>query len=168
MITQVLATRTLASESASITFTNISSSFKDLVLITSHKAAVASPSQFPAIQFNGNTSNLYGNIYLYGGDVTQSPVYSSFGAIRDYFAIGITRSAVNPRHSNVSITQIFDYKDTDKWKSIICETNDTAQNFYGITAGMFQSTNAINSITVKHDTGNLGAGTTVTLLGVSA
>lgn len=168
MLTQVLATRTLTTSAASITFSNISSSFKDLVIITNHRAAQATTSQFPAIQFNGNTTNAYGNVYLYGGDVTQSPVYSSFGAIRDYFAIGITRSAVNRMHANHSITYVFDYKDTNKWKSMLCEANDTAQNFYGITAGIFQSTNAITSLTLKHDTGNLGVGTEITLLGVSA
>lgn len=168
MITRTIAETTLTTAAASISFSNISTAYKDLILITNSKAVDDFTSQFLSCQFNGNTGNLYANVYLFGGNATVSPVYPSFGSLRDYIALSITRSAVDAQDTNCAITQIFDYQATDKWKSILTETNDTGQNYYGITAGVFQSTSAITSITIKHDTGNLAAGTKVALLGVSA
>lgn len=167
MITKTLASTTLSSATASITFSGISTSYKDLVLVTSTVASTTSPSQFIAVQFNGNTNNVYINCYLFGGNATTSPVYSSTGSLRDYLSTGITRSALTTNHTNNEITHIFDYNATDKWKSTLSEANNTGQDYYGITAGSFQSTSAITSIVVKHDTGNLGAGTRVTLMGVA-
>lgn len=168
MITRTLATTTLTSATASITFNNLSTSYKDLIVITSSKADSTSTAQFISMQFNGNTGNNYANVYLYGGNATTSPVYSSFGALRDYLALSITRSPYEVQDFNTAITHVFDYQATDKWKSVLSETNDTGQNYYGITAGIFQSTSAVTSVTIKHDTGNLGAGTKITLMGVSA
>lgn len=166
MITKTLASTTLSSATASITFSGISTIYKDLVLVTSTVASTSSPSQFVGVQFNGITTNSYINCYLYAGNATTSTLYSSTGSLRDVLAVSITRSATSSNHANNAITQIFDYNATDKWKAILCETNDTSQDYYGITAGSFQSTSAITSIVVKHDTGNLGAGTRVTLMGV--
>jgi hypothetical protein len=167
MITKTLASTTLSSATASITFSGISTIYKDLVLVTSTVASTSSPSQFVSVQFNGNTSNLYINCYLFAGNATTSTLYKSTGSLRDYLSVGITRSATNSNHTNNAITQIFDYNATDKWKATLTEANDTSQDYYGITAGSFQSTSAITSIVVKHDTGNLGAGTIVTLMGVA-
>ncbi len=167
MITKTLATTTLSSATASITFSGISTIYKDLVLVTSTVAATSSPSQFIAYQFNGNTNNVYINGYLFAGNVTTAPVYSAIGNLRDYLSASITSSPTNPNHTNNAITYIFDYNATDKWKSILTETNDTSKDYYGISCASFQSTSAVTSIVVKHDTGNLGAGTRVTLMGVA-
>jgi hypothetical protein len=168
MSMRTIATKTLTSDASSITFNSIPQNYKDLVLITSTRASEGVTARFISAQFNNNTGNVYGNVYLFGGNTTASPAYSSFGAIREYLALSITRSAVKPNMTNNAYTTIFSYSDTDKFKHTLTETNDTSQFYYGITAGVFQSTSAVTSITVKHDTGVLAAGTIVTLMGVTA
>lgn len=167
MITKVLASKTLTSAAASITFSGISTSYKDLVIITSLKAVTStSPAQFGSLVLNSNTNNLYIDCYLYGGNATQAASAGS-GSLRDYAAVAITKSTTTTNHTNNAIVQIFDYNATNKWKSIITETNDTAQDYYGIIASSFQSTSAVTSVLIKHDAGNLAAGSRVTLMGVA-
>ncbi len=166
MLTKTLATTTLVADASSVTFSGISTEYKDLILITSIRG-VTSP-QFAAVTFNNNTNNVYINCYNYMGNATTSPIYSSVGSLRDYLAISITSSATNSNETNNAITYIFDYNSSNKWKTTFTETNDTSKDYYGTSAGSFQSTSPITSVTVKHDSGNLGAGTKVTLLGVVA
>ena len=166
MITQSLATKTLTSTAASITFTGISTAYQDLTLLI--RTVAVTSSQFIAIRFNGDSTNKYINNYMYGGNVTQTPVYASAGALRDYLSAGITSGPTNTNLCNNSIMQIYSYQDTAKWKSVLVEAYDQAKDYYGISGGSYQSTNAITSIAVSFDNGLLGIGTQVTLLGVKA
>lgn len=166
MITQALASRTLSSPTAAITFTNINTSYQDLMLLI--RTVGNSDPHFLSLRFNDDSSNSYINTYLFGGNITQSPVYSSHGVLRGYLAGSITSMALANNECNNAIINIFNYKDTAKWKSILVETNDVSRNFYGISSASYQSTNAITSITVTVDSGILGAGTQATLMGVRA
>jgi hypothetical protein len=125
-------------------------------------------STFLSLQFNGDTSNKYINAYAFAGGYTESTIYTAYSALRGSGALSITQLPVGPGLANNSVTTIFNYKDTDKWKSFLFEAADNPRQYYGISSGTWQSTSAISSIKIFPDTGSFGAGTSITLYGVSA
>jgi hypothetical protein len=160
-----IATRTLTTSTASITFSGIPGSWQDLMLVaTSNGTAI---STFISWQVNGDTTSKYINAYIFGGPYTATPMYTSYGALRGNGALSITQLPTGIGLSNNVIAHFFNYADTSKWKSMLCESND-ARQYYGISSGTWQSTSAITSLKIFPDTGVFNTGTSVTLYGVSA
>jgi len=166
MSLNTIATKTLTSSASSITFSGIPASWQDLMLVvTSNGTQISS---FLSVQFNGDTTSKYINSYAYAGGYTESTIYTGFSAVRGNGALSITQIPVGQGLVNNSVTSIFNYKDTDKWKSFLVESADNPRQYYGISSGTWQSTSAINAIKIFPDTGSFGIGTSMTLYGVSA
>ena len=125
-------------------------------------------STFLSYQLNGDTTSKYINSYLFGGPYTDSSVYGSTSALRGNGALSITQLPISDGLYNNCIVHFFNYKDTDKWKSLLFESADAPKQYYGISSGTWQSTSAITSIKIFPDSGSFGIGTSVTLYGVSA
>lgn len=166
MSLNTIATKTLTSASSSITFSGIPALWQDLMLVVTSNGTQIST--FISVQFNNDTTNKYINAYAFAGGYTESTIYTSYGALRGSGALSITQLPVGQGLANNSITTIFNYKDTDKWKSFLVESADNPRQYYGISSGTWQSTSAINAIKIFPDTGSFGIGTSMTLYGVSA
>jgi hypothetical protein len=157
-----IATTTLGSAAASVTFSSISSAFTDLVLICNYATSLdATESVY--IQFNGDTGTNYSSTDLVG-DGSSAASYRTSNA--NYVRIG-GRALGTSNSSNTSIVNIMNYSNTT--------TNKTFLNRNGIpslgtvaTVGLYRSTSAITSILVAGNGQNLSTGSTFTLYGIAS
>ena len=160
-----IATTTVSGTSTtSYTFSSISSSYTDLVLIIG--TAGASGDVQPALRFNGDASTNYSITNLSGsGSTTQSSRASNATNIQmgynDYLTTGT--------NNYVGIANIMNYSNSTTYKTIIDRGNNAGVGV-GATVGLWRSTAAITSVTILMSSGAsyFIAGSTFTLYGIKA
>ena len=159
-----IATTTLGSAAADVTFSSISGSYTDLVLVSSI-LGTTSTSYSPRVRVNSDTGSNYSSTYLYGTGSTASSGRTSgasfiyIGHITGYFTTG---------QPGTFITQFQNYSNTTTYKTILSRGNNTATDTSAIV-GLWRSTSAINAINIQFQSGtNLQAGSTFTLYGIKA
>jgi hypothetical protein len=158
-----IATNTLGSATNSITFSTISGSYTDLVLI-SHITGFSDASYSGAIRFNSDTGSNYSLTNLYGdGSSAGSDRTSSAAQIQCYGkAIGV------PNAVSTGITNIQNYSNSTTYKTALTRWGQAG---VGINAnvGIWRSTSAITSVTIFGLNSNtFSTGSTFTLYGIKA
>jgi hypothetical protein len=158
-----IATQTLGSAAATITFSSIPSTYTDLVLISNTKNASGLDGGL-TLKFNTDTA-------------TSSTNYSST------FLYGDSSSAATGRHTNYphtiagrsnasewgnGITHIINYTNTTTNKAVISRGNSNAYTF--LITGLWRATpQAITTITIGNEAAvNFVVGSTFTLYGIKA
>ena len=158
-----IATTTLGSAAASVTFSAISGSFTDLILVCNYGTST-NANEAVYVQFNSDTGNNYSQTDLYGtGPTSGSQRITNTGFIR----IGGRVSGTASGFENISICHIQNYSNST--------TNKTLLNRYGAaslsttaTVGLWRNTNAITTILIAGASQNLNTGSTFTLYGIKA
>ncbi len=155
-----IATTTLGSAAASVTFSSIPSTYTDLVLICDTKASAGTPNN--RMQINGDTGTNYSETYLAGnGTAASTGRYSN----NTFFYVDL--SAYNDTTNNKNtIIQIMNYANTTTYKTILGRANNAAVGTDAYV-GLWRSTSAITSITV-YATANWTSGCTFNLYGIKA
>jgi hypothetical protein len=161
--------QTLSAATASITFSNIPTTFTDLVLVVAGVAATGTT--FPWMRFNGLSTSIYSDTQLYGnGSAAASArrTAQSRGYIAEQVETGTTQI------SN-TIVHIMNYSNTTTYKTYLVRNNNGGTGSYVGTeaiVGLAQLTAPITSITVGIASGgvdyNLASGSTFTLYGIKA
>jgi len=149
-----IATTTLGSAQSSVTFSAISGSFTDLVLIIDGSFTAGGGID---TQFNGDTGSNYSRTRIYG---TGAGVVSN----RSTNAGTISHGYISTSRSN-TIINIFNYANTTTYKTSIGRGN-AADARVQADVGLWRSTAAITSITLFGGTFTIG--TTFTLYGIKA
>lgn len=154
-----IATNTLTSNQANVTFSSITSSYTDLVLIL-NTGATAGVQVF--MQFNGDTANNYSFVQMWGnnGATAFSETVPSTGWI------DLQSTGTSVRHTN--ICNIMSYSQTNKQKGIISRSFDSNNNRWYQSIGTWRSTAAINQIYIYASSGSFIAGSSFTLYGIKA
>lgn len=159
--------QTLSSNTSSITFSNIPTTFTDLVLVCSARSAWTSD-EYEAVgfRFNGDSSNNYSTTFVAGNG-------SSAASFRESTQPQIT-ARMNPSTSSNTafssiIVQIQNYSNATTNKTVLIRSNSSVE-FYEIAAnvGTWRSTSPITSLFVGNARANLVAGSTFTLYGIKA
>ena len=160
-----IATTTLGSAQASHTFSSISATFTDLVVIVSNlKSTTSSP--YLCFRFNSNTATDYSATHLEGtGSSAVSSRLSSQTSILTGNSVGLGTTA-----DAMVITHIMNYSNTTTNKTTISRVGVLGGSFpgTGATVGLWRQTSAINSITIFNNAGDLPSGCTLTLYGIKA
>ena len=163
---------TVGTATSSITFSSIPQGYTDLVLVLS-AATTHTLSTFPMVQFNGDTATNYSVTELYGTG-------SAAGSARDtntssgWIGFDIAMSTTVGEHT--TIANFMNYSNTTTYKTWLSRANraSSALDYQGTDAvvGLWRSTAAITSITVKNRRGgvdyNFAVGTTASLYGIKA
>ena len=155
-----IATNTLGSAVASVTFSSISGSYTDLILVTNPSSATGSQSIY--IQFNADTATNYSRTVMYGdGTSAASSRDSSYNHIRMGFNTG-GRTA--------NITQIQNYSNATTFKTTLSRSNTYpgSDGYVYASVGLWRSTAAVTSVLIGVDTGTFATGSTFTLYGIAA
>lgn len=156
-----IATQTLGSSASSITFSSISGSYTDLVLIANpHMTAAATAYLY--LQFNGDTATNYSVELLKGNGTTATAVNRS-GETQIRTAEGAYMEDV---YSTV-ILNIMNYANATTNKTVITRTSHAPLGVE-LSVGMWRSTAAITSVLLKPHTGSFDIGSTFTLYGIAA
>jgi hypothetical protein len=154
-----IATTTLGSAQSSVTFSSISGSYTDLVLVTNGKMSAGSAVN-NKITFNSDTGTNYSRTYVYGDG---SSALSGRDSSQDNLGF-IYWSSTNP---STTIIQIQNYSNTTTYKTALARTSES-----GVAAayvGLWRSTSAITSITItRGSTNDFASGSTFSLYGITA
>lgn len=155
-----LATNTLGSAAATVTFSSISGNYTDLVLVT---ADIINTTNLLGmyIQFNSDTGSNYSRTFIEGNGSSAASSRNS-----NQTSIMIGRSYGGDRTMN--IFQIQDYANTTTYKTALCRYGSGgSSSATGAGVGLWRNTNAITSITVGIEGGyNMSSGCSFTLYGV--
>lgn len=161
-----IASQTLGSAAASITFNSIAASWTDLriVLVGTNSALYAGAN----LRFNSDSGTNYSTTILYGtgssagsyrvSNASQVDLFSSFGG--------------NTTMPQMSTVDIFSYAGstykTFLWNNANNQTVTGGSGTISPSVGLWRSSSAITSISITASTGNWNTGTSVTLWGIKA
>ena len=151
-----LYTTTLASDTANVTISSISSSYTDLVLIVN--GGLASQAAM-VVQINSDTGTNYSVTRIYGdGTTASSDKFSS----QNYLDLGFFQANLN----NNAIINFMNYGNTTTYKTVLSRWNTPA--YTAAVIGLWRNTGAISTIKLYNATGvNLKSGTTFSLYGIA-
>ena len=171
----LISQTTLGSPAASFTFSSIPSAYKSLQLrMILRDSSAGTSANYISLRFNGDTGSTYASHQL----------YDNYGSVAAYGAASQTFIQVQGGNISgnatantfaASITDIVDYASTSKYKTSKSfaggnTNNGSGYNDVGFNSGLWQSTAAINSITVYVGSPggyNINTGSTLSLYGVS-
>jgi hypothetical protein len=156
-----IATTTLASAAASYTFSSISGTYTDLVLVCS---LLGTSPNYPRVRINGDTGANYSYTWLSGNGTTASSNRSSSVSSATYITANAQFSSTNPM---VVVCNFQNYSNTTTNKTILTRASQ-AGTAAETSVALWRSTSAITSIEVLSNTGNLAIGSTLTLYGIQA
>jgi hypothetical protein len=157
-----IATTTLASATASYTFSSIPSTYTDLVLIASGTLDSGAVQDL-RFQVNGDTSTNYSATLLYGtGTAAGSTRFSN-----DTYGILDFQGSFSTTQRNIYIVNFMNYANTTTYKTVIGRSN-RADSGTDAWVNLWRSTAAINSILLTCPSRNMASGTTFTLYGIAA
>lgn len=155
-----IATQTLGSATASVTFSSIAGTYTDLVLIiNSNIPSGASGDGY--LTFNGDNGTNYSYTQMYGnGTTAASNRGTSQTNIRAFTAASTAQST--------AIINILNYANTSTYKTIVGRNNDPSAVAVAVV-GLWRNTAAITSLTLSNQgSANFGTGSTFTLYGIKA
>jgi len=160
-----IATTTLGSAAATITFSSISSAYTDLRLVVFLLKDSATSTNSLDIRFNSDTGSNYSSTFLRGdGSTADSFRYTSDTNID----CGETTPTTTIGH--LITVDIFGYAGSTNKTCLIttsADANGSGQVSRGV--GLWRSTSAINTVSMAANFtsgANMGTGTTATLYGI--
>lgn len=160
-----IATTTLSTATSSVTFSSISGSYTDLVVVVnSSQETTGTYSSY--IQLNGDTGNNYSRIMLYG---TGSAAGSALQSNNPSLYLGTWNAAQSSTDRQVLIINFNNYSNTTTYKTMLGRYN-VAGVEVGAGVGTWRNTAAITSINLASGSGanNFASGSTFTLYGIKA
>lgn len=152
-----IATTTLGSAQASVTFSSISGSYTDLVLVVVGKRSDAFDNI--GIQFNSDTGSNYSRTILVGDGSATDSSRSSNQTSSECAGFGGAQGTI--------IYQIQNYSNTTTYKTVLARSGDAASKVVS-GVGLWRSTSAITSTTVIASGSTFISGTMFTLYGIAA
>lgn len=161
-----IATTTLGSNQTTVSFTSISGSFTDLILVCNARSATASLSDTYLMTFNGDTANNYSRTRLLGTGSAASSGNRTSAPNIDFEGMAGANAASDV--FQIAKVQIQNYSNTTTNKTTLIRGDDS-NNYVLATVGLWRSTSAITSISLATSSGaQFVTGSTFTLYGIKA
>lgn len=152
-----IASTTLGSSAANITFGSISSAYTDLRIVL----VLVNSTTFPAVRFNSDSGSNYSWTYLAGtGSAAQSGRFTNQASL--YNNIGGAASG-----AYMTTYDIFSYAGSTYKTVLWNEVND--KNGSGVISpkvGLWRSTSAINTVALIGGDADFATGSSATLYGI--
>ena len=155
-----IATTTLASATNTLSFTSITGSYTDLVLIcnTQRTANAGNPIRF---RYNSDSGSNYSQTNIYGNG--SSAISDRLTSTTYHEIYGLPLSAA----FSTQILNIQNYSNATTFKTTLLRGNNAAQQVIQ-SVGLWRNTNAITAIEIYVAADNMSAGSTFTLYGIKA
>lgn len=159
-----LASYTIPSAVSTYTFTSIPQTYTDLVMVVNGGLSTANQSfRFQVGNGTIDTGNNYSYTYLAGnGSSASSSRASNTSGFNAYHVAGQSDANIK----NNVILHFQNYSNTTTYKTVLNRGNSDLET--AATVALWRSTAAINTILVGTTSGNIVAGTTITIYGVAA
>lgn len=158
-----IATTTLTSATASVTFSSIPGTYTDLVMVLGN-VGFTSADFIARMQLNSDTGNNYSFTELYGNGTSA---LSTRDANRSNIPIAYNIGLANDNNANI-IVQFMNYSNTTTNKTVLVRENRAAAGT-GAIVGLWRSTAAISTIKVEcGGASNWTSGSIFTLYGIKS
>ena len=161
-----LATQTLSSAQASITFSSISSAYTDLRLVVVARQDNNASNDSLRLRFNSDTATNYSRTNLTGDGTTAASTRTSNDDEINIVNYIPGTSAASGLYA-VTTADILNYSNTTTYKTVLIRTSNGSAGT-AATVGMWRSTAVINTIFMRVSAFNMTVGTTATLYGIAA
>lgn len=150
-----IATTTLGSAASSVTFSSISSTYTDLILIFNGKGGTSGNITF---QFNSDTSTNYSASIIYGDGSASGAVSVTNQTTMNIGSVGTDWTT--------NTFSIMNYSNSTTYKTVVGRYSRSDE--VGAKIGLWRSTSAITSIVVSKSSGTYDVGSSFTLYGVKS
>jgi len=154
-----IATTTLGSSQATVTFSSIPSTYTDIVLICSARETSASGGI--EVKINSDTGSNYSYTQLYG---TGSTAASNRTTNETY--LGLLGAQVGTNAIGSIIVNFMNYANTTTYKTAISRGNNN--DYVTTRVHLWRSTSAINRFDLTSQGTSFASGSTFTLYGIAA
>jgi hypothetical protein len=161
----------LVANAASVTFSSISASYRDLLVVVRGRGDKSATDVDVRVQFNGDTGFNYDAVYQIS-NASSTMINGDFiGGGYGYCGVLAAATTVASAAGHVEF-RIYDYRGTTFHKTYRSRSANKRANTVGSfyeydVSGDWRSTAAISSVVVFPDSGNFIAGTVVSLYGIS-
>jgi hypothetical protein len=164
---ELIGSTTLGSAASSIDFTSIPSTFTDLILKTSLRAA-DSANNWYLMKLTFNSDNTSGN---YSSRLVGGFGSSAYSSTSSFYAGYIPSGARTSNTFGNNEIYVPNYRSSSN-KSIssdsVTEGNGSSYEILGLWAGLWSNTAAITSLSIASDTGNLAQYSSAYLYGIKS
>jgi hypothetical protein len=161
-----IATTTVSGSPTTISFTSISSSYTDLVLIANARGNASDTLGIMVIRFNNDSATNYSVTQMYGNGTTTASA-----RVSNQTGFGLEYTTGNTAGSGVFAPVIIsfnNYSNSTTNKTMLMRTNNP-ENRTAAQVGLYRSTTAISRIDISEAIGtNWAIGSQFTLYGISA
>jgi uncharacterized membrane protein len=157
---EAIATNTLGSAAASVTFSSIPATYTDLVVVVN--ASLTTGSANMNLNFNNDTSALYSATWV-GGNGTSALSSRNTGntlMVTTYY--GTLQTTIG-----TFVLNVMNYANTTTNKTLLARMNNTIDGT-SATVGLYRSTSAINRIDLITGSSTFTAGSTFTIYGIKS
>jgi hypothetical protein len=155
---EAIATQTLGSDAASVTFSSISGAYTDLIMVVN--AITSTASEYMSINLNSDTGSNYSRTNLAGNGTSAVSVRGSNETVG---YIGAETYGTNALKFN-TVVHFMNYANTTTYKTFLSRANHVDLAAEAIV-GLWRSTSAITTIKVNS---NFATGSTFSLYGIAA
>jgi hypothetical protein len=156
-----IATNTLAATATSVTFSSISGSYTDLVIV--FKGGVNTSSSGLRMRFNSDAGQNYSQTDLGGDGSTATSARNS----NQFFARISSNFGMLTDLDYITITNINNYSNTTTYKNWLSRNNITPTGTEAVI-GLWRNTAAITSIEIYPSANSFAIGCTFTIYGIKA
>lgn len=163
----LISSNTLSSSAASVTFSSIPSTYTDLVLKFSARAATDTSPTAMEFTLNGSTTNYSYTFLRVNGGTPQSGNASNTYSIRAFTDSASNDTANTFGNGEIYIPNYLASTNKPLSLSVVNETNATTTDYSPYAgAGLWSNTGTITSISIKQSTGNIASGSSFYLYGI--
>jgi hypothetical protein len=154
--------QTFSTAVSSITFSNIPTTYTDLVLVTNLQNVTTQG--YPYLRFNGDSGSNYSTSYLVGNGSAASS--SRYNSITELYLSNNIAGSLTTNFSFNCIANIQSYSNPSAYKSVISKEGNT--NGVELSSGLWRNNSPITNILFAVSGGTFASGSTVTLYGIKA
>jgi hypothetical protein len=152
----LIASNTLSSAAASVTFSSIPGTYTDLVLRASIRATTGTnPTSY--WYANGDTSALYSNTNLSGNGATAASGRNSSDTAWGYWTVDGSSATANTFASIELYIPSYTASQSKTAASFYAQENNQITAYLGVVAGLYRSNTAITSLTMTNPTFDVGS-----------
>jgi hypothetical protein len=151
-----IATTTLSSATASVTFSSISQGYTDLVIVYNGISSTDDQNYF---RYNNDTGSNYSRTFMYGNGSAAGSNRSSNDTLL-YGPFSLSTPVTNIAH-------IMNYSNSTTYKTTLIRSGGAANSTIA-TVGLWRSTAAITNVLIATNSGTFNAGSTFSLYGILA
>jgi hypothetical protein len=144
-----IMTTTLATTTATITFSAIPQNYEHLQIRAIGRTNRANTTDVARITYNGNTGSVY-SVHVLNGDGSATESFANTSqTYQQLYILGGANAGSNI--FGTFISDILDYSNTNKNKTIrqLAGIDNNGSGVVALSSGLFQSTSAITSITIN-------------------